>query len=170
MKKRWTDKRGKAPTDDDAERIYLKVISVALSKAPSSPPSPPSWTWSWSSPPLHHHHEHEHQNCISSHWRRPLTCFPPTRSWSAAFLRFDLHSSSWCWWEDNRLAFWDSCWQSWSLMRMKMIIKFGIQWYINWYFDRQWPNCDLSLGWKLVQAPDTPVRSWQSWGDCNLSS
>ena len=32
VKKRWTAKKGKAPTNDDAERIYVKVTSsVTLS-------------------------------------------------------------------------------------------------------------------------------------------
>ena len=84
VKKRWTDKHGKAPTNDDAERIYLKVkfnrtrwsiIIVTIFFNINISPS---------------------LSIIIikiiivikiiifikcfSHWRRPSTCFPPTRS------------------------------------------------------------------------------------------
>jgi phosphonoacetaldehyde hydrolase len=36
VKKRWTDKRGKAPTNDDAERIYLKSLTATLDLLPTN--------------------------------------------------------------------------------------------------------------------------------------
>ena len=103
VKKRWTAKHGKAPTDEDAERIYQKVIFFIRTIFIILLSSPQSWLCCKA---IHIYGLYGHkyiygnllvwhfcnyqQNPLSSPWQRPSTCFPPTRSWSAAFPRWRL--------------------------------------------------------------------------------